>query len=59
MSNIRIYSEELVNLIGQSSTKVNNTNQEKIRMLMDIIDQAVIQSNVINSPIGRLIEQRG
>lgn len=58
MSNIREYAEDLLNLIGHSSTKVNNTNQEKIkRMVMDIIEQAIIQSNAINSLVRRVIEQ--
>lgn len=45
--------------IGHPSTKINSTNQEKIRnIVMDIMEQAIIQSNAINALIGRVMENR-
>lgn len=59
MSFIRAYVEELLNIVGHPSTKINNSNQEKIRnIVMDIMEEAIIQSNAINALIGRVLENR-
>lgn len=57
MTRIGRKQEEFTSFIAHSS-KVNNTNQDKIRKLvLDVVDQTMIQSNAINCLSSRVIEQ--
>lgn len=56
MRNIEL---QLSNFIANSSVKINNTNQDKIRrFISDIMEQAILQNNAIHCLIGRLIEHK-
>lgn len=58
MTIIRNQTEELMSIIANPSMKINNSNQNVMRrVLMEIVEQAIVQSNAINSLIRRLIEQ--
>lgn len=58
MDCIRTHTEALINIIA-NPVKINNTNQKELRRIIyAIMGQAMLQSNAINSLLGRLLEQR-
>lgn len=59
MDRIREKQGQLMNFIAKSSVKLNNTNQDEIRRLvLDIVDQAWVQSNAVNCLLEKVIKQR-
>lgn len=59
LPSITDYEEQLNKFMTDSKTKISDSNKDKIRgLVMDIVNQAISQSNTINCLLGSLIEQR-